>query len=79
MRHITFIRQGVAPFDNYSAGSQASFDDAICDMLICERFAKESKEQVQGTRLVRFVKPDRVTSFGCYGRNEISWVPRSYR
>ena len=75
MKHITFLRQAPIPFDSYGVGSHASLDDAIADMLICERFARESKAVVEGTRLVRFVKPDRVTSFGCYGRGEVAGFP----
>ena len=77
MRHVTFIRQGVAPFDGYSTGAQASFDDAICSMLIKERFAKESKAVVEGTRLVRFVNPTASVNSDVMGGTS-GRIPRVY-
>jgi hypothetical protein len=75
LRHITFVRKGLEPFENYDVGMTATFDDAIADMLIRERFAKESKPQVQETRLVRFVRSDRVGVHGCYARGELAGFP----
>jgi hypothetical protein len=75
VKHVTFIKQGLLPFDSYGPGATAVFDDAIADMLVRERFAKESKAQVHGTKLVRFLKSDRIDSYGCFARNEIAGFP----
>ena len=38
---VTFLRTAPIPFDSYGVGSQATLDDALADMLIRERFARE--------------------------------------
>ena len=75
MKNVVFTRRGVAPFENYSAGSTGSFDDAIAAMLIAERYAKPAKETSTATKLVRFVQPDRIMHHGCYARGEIAGFP----
>jgi hypothetical protein len=76
MKHVTFLRKGIAPFENYDAGMTGSFDDAIATMLIAERFVKETKAPSVETKLIRFVKNDRIVGFGgCFGRNEVAGFP----
>jgi hypothetical protein len=75
VKTVQFLKQGLMPFDSYSAGAISSFDDAVCDMLIKERFAKEAKPKAQGTKLIRFLRNDRVGTFGCYARNEVAGFP----
>ena len=75
MKHVTFIRQGISPFDSYSPGMVATFDDGVADFLIKDRFAKESKARTQEIKLIRFLKNDRITGYGCFSRNEIAGFP----
>ena len=53
MKNVVFLRKGVAPFENYNAGATGAFDDAVANMLISERYAKEAPAPSTGTKLIR--------------------------
>ena len=50
MKNVVFLRKGVAPFENYNAGATGAFDDAVANMLISERYAKEAPAPSTGTK-----------------------------
>lgn len=72
MKNVVFLRKGVAPFENYNAGATGAFDDAVANMLISERYAKEAPAPSTGTKLICFVRSDRIPHHGCYDRGDIA-------
>ena len=75
MKNVVFLRKGVAPFENYNAGATGVFDDAVANMLISERYAKEGRAPSSETKLIRFVRSDRIPHHGCYDRGDVAGFP----